>query len=184
MRHILPLILAFILVPGVAWAVGSVNKGDEIPHDLTLQNQAGQVQSLDTLRGTKGITLVFTRSLDWCPYCQAQTIELNDRAGEFEQAGYPVVTLSYDSPEKLDAFAKKQDIDITLLSDPASEVIKAFGLLNTEHPIGSFAYGIPYPAVYVIGQDKIVRDIFFEEDYKDRPDVDEMLSSIRKIGTF
>lgn len=181
---LISLFLVLFLGCGDSFAKGTVGVGDAIPGTLSAKDQTGKEQSFDTVKGQRGVTLVFVRSLDWCPYCQAQTIELNDRAAEFAAQGYPLVTVSYDSPEKLLAFAKKHDVSITLLSDTASTIINQFGLLNEEHQPGSFAYGIPHPGVFVVGADKTVRAKFFKDGYQDRPEVEEILDGIRSIGTF
>lgn len=174
--------LCLLAVPVLADTPAGI--GDEIPHDLSAPDQNGEQQSFESVKGQKGITLVFVRSADWCPYCQLQLNELRDANGELEQLGYPVVTVSYDSPEKLDAFAKKSDIDYTMLSDPGSEIIRAFGILNEEHAVGTFAYGIPHPTIYIVGNDKIIRAKLAEEGYKTRPGIDEIKAEINQINSL
>ncbi len=178
----LAVILCLIALPAIADAPAGI--GDEIPHDLTAKDQNGEEQSFDTLKGQKGMTLVFVRSADWCPYCQLQLNELRDAEAELEQLGYPVVTVSYDSVEKLDHFAKKSDIEYTMLSDPGSDIIKAFGILNTEHAIGTFAYGVPHPGIYIVGNDKIIRAKLAEGDFKVRPSIDDIKKKINEINSF
>lgn len=181
-RLILSIFFLMILIPHTALAKGDVKVGDEIPHRLNVQNQYGVDQTFKFLArkdGNTGIVLVFVRSLDWCPYCQKQVIDLNARAGEFMEAGYAIVTVSYDSQEKLQKFYDKHKLSITLLSDPRSEIIKAFGLMHEEYAKGTRAYGIPHPAIYVVGQDKIVQHMFMEESYKDRPDINAVLAAIQ-----
>lgn len=149
-----------------------------IPHNLDLKDQNWKQQSFDTLSGEKGLVLFFIRSVNWCPYCQAQLIDLNKRIKEFNHQGYNVVALSYDPIGSLERFATQRRINFTLLSDPKSEAIKSFGLLNTSIKKGSPHYGIPNPAVVVIGRDKMVKTIYQEDGYKKRPDLDEILRSL------
>ncbi len=69
----------------------------------------------------------------------------------FDEAGIEVYALSYDETDALKDFADAHNITYTLLSDPDSQVIRSFGILNTlidptDHPW----YGIPYPGTYVL----------------------------------
>ncbi|MEM6780811.1 MAG: peroxiredoxin family protein [Pseudomonadota bacterium] len=174
--------LCLLAVPALAQSEPGI--GDKIPHDLIAHDQNGEEQSFEAIKGQKGITLVFVRSADWCPYCQVQLNEYRDASGELEQLGYPVVSVSYDSVEKLQAFARKSDIEYTMLSDPASEIIKAFGILNDEHAIGTFAYGIPKPGVYIVSADGIIQAKLAEEGYKTRPTVEDIKAEIQKASSF
>jgi len=79
-----------------------------------------------------------------------------------------VAAVSYDRPEVLAHFAERKNIPFPLLSDPDSKVIRAFGILNEEIPAGDPAYGVPYPGVFVVDAEGIVRGKFFEEDYWER----------------
>lgn len=81
----------------------------------------------------------------------------------FEAAGVALVALSYDEPDALADFASANGITYPMLADPDSEVITAFGILNTlipedEHPW----YGIPFPGTYVTDADGIITAKFFE----------------------
>lgn len=53
--------------PGHAMAQGTetVEVGKVIPHLLAVPDQTDQVQGFETLRGTKGLVMLFSRSLAW-----------------------------------------------------------------------------------------------------------------------
>ena len=62
----------------------------------------------------------------------------------FEAAGAKLYVLSYDEVDALADFKNAHGTTFTMLSDPDSEIIRAFGILNTtiaedDHPW----YGIP-----------------------------------------
>lgn len=75
-------------------------------------------------------------------------------------------------------FARAHGITFPLLSDPKSEVIKRFGILNTlidpsDHPW----FGIPYPGSYVVDADGKVQAKFFESSLNIRASADDLLRS-------
>ena len=94
----------------------------------------------------------------------------------FEEAGVTLIAPSYDEPDALEAFAEWAGITFPLLSDPGSEVIRDFGILNTliaedDHPW----FGIPFPGTYVTGADGVITAKFFANNLALRPGVDLLL---------
>ena len=189
MRLPVPFLSAAILIPLVvpAVAAGPLDKldrgpkvGERIPHDVTATDHTGARRSFDSLRGERGLILLFNRSLGWCPFCKRQAADWNARFRDFENLGYKVAALTYDSVDTLARFAERQNIGYTLLSDPDSEIIRAFDLLNEQHPPGSFAYGIPHPIIFVIDPGGVIRHRFSEGRYSERPKIDAVLDAVRR----
>lgn len=88
--------------------------------------------------------------------------------------------LSYDEVDALATYTNSFGADFPLLSDPDSEIIADFGILNTlidpdDHPW----YGIPFPGTYVIGADGVVTHKFFENSLFFRPAADVLLRAAR-----
>lgn len=166
---LLSLILSFMLAADLGLAVGST-----IP----------QTEQFEEVMGEEGATIVFVRSVDWCPFCKTQVKELAEAAASFDEAGRPLVFVSYDSAEKQQMFASRQGIDEAFIADEGSALIKAFGILNEEHQPGSRAYGIPHPAVFIVDENGAVQAKLYEEDYatnnrsyRNRPAVDVILEA-------
>lgn len=178
MKFLTILSLVMISFSVSAFAMGTVDKGQEIPTDLALYDQYGGERSFDNLVGSKGLVLVFFRSADWCPYCKAQLIDLRNKRKQFENAGYPVVAISYDDVDILGRFNEEYDPGFTLLSDPGSKTIEAFGLKDEQYQPGSFAFGVPKPAIFIVNKDKFVTDILAEDSYKVRPQVEVIIKAI------
>lgn len=180
MRYfILALFMFVITIP--AYADTPLTKGENIP-SIALQDQNGEARIWDDLIGKRGAVIVFYRSAEWCPYCQAQLIELGRNKDKFDRSGYHLIGISYDSVEKLKKFDNKYNLDFPFLSDPESETIKQFGILDESHKEGSFAYGVPQPTIYVVSKTGIVQDILAEEGYKNRPQVDVIIDSIESVN--
>ena len=70
-------------------------------------------------------------------------MQLERKRKAFEERGVNIAAISYDKPEALGAFAQRAGIGFPLLSDPDSEIIRAFGVLNDDVPESHQFYGIP-----------------------------------------
>lgn len=82
----------------------------------------------------------------------------------------------------LQRFAAKERIGFTLLSDPDSALIEAFGLLDNSVPATSKWHGYAHPVIFVVDPDGVVRRRFSEANYQQRPDVNRILDVLRKAG--
>jgi peroxiredoxin len=156
--------------------------GTIAPDIGTRPDQTGNPHRLPDLMGRNGLVLFFFRSAEWCPYCQAQLIDLNKGAAEIEKRGYRLVGLSYDSPEILQAFTVKRRLTYSLLSDPKSEVIDRYNLRDPEYPPGSRAYGVPRPIIFVLDPQGVIKAKLYEDSYKNRPPVAAVISKLDELG--
>jgi peroxiredoxin Q/BCP len=145
-----------------------VEAGTEAP-SISAVTASGDAVDLSGITGENGAVLVFSRSLDWCPYCKAQALELETVKADLAAAGWTLNLITYDSPEILAGFAEEKALTYTLLSDTDSATIDAFGLRNTEMPAGSRFDGVPHPAIVYIKADGEVAGVQKEEGYKTRP---------------
>ena len=108
-----------------------------------------------------------------------QAVAWNDRIKDVHALGYEVATVTYDDVGKLKRLARRANIRYPLLSDVHSDVIRAFDLLAENYPQGSFYYGVPHPAIIVLGPDGAVTHRFSESNYVARPDIDDVLAALR-----
>ena len=135
---------------------------------FALQDQDGKVRSLEGLSGPNGVFLIFFRSVDWCPYCKAALIELEQNLHEFRKSGIGVAAISPDSPEQLRQFGILRGISYPLLSDSRSELIRTLGILDDSIPKDSPLSGIPYPCVFVLDARGTIAGKYFEDDRRRR----------------
>ena len=156
--------------------------GMAAPDIGTRLDQTGRPHRMIDLMGKNGLVLFFFRSADWCPYCQAQLIDVNGGIAEIEKRGYHVAGLSYDSPEILQAFAVKRHLTYTLLSDPKSEAIDLYKLRDPQYPPGSRAYGVPRPIIFVLDAQGVIKAKLYEESFKNRPPVTAVISKLDELG--
>ncbi len=137
--------------------------------EFSVTATTGEIRQRSALMGRAGVTLVFFRSADWCPFCKVQLKALDGVADELSALGWPLVGVSYDPPETLAAFAAANALTYPLLTDPASKAIDAFGIRN-ESVKGSGRFdGIPHPIILFIARDGTVKAKLYEEAYQKRP---------------
>ena len=155
---------------------------------ITVTDAQGQTRTLDSLMGERGVVIYFNRSLDWCPICLRQTLELEAHVDAFAEAGWPVMVLTYDPAATLAQVADRRGLSMTLLSDEGSIAIDAFGVRD---PIYSdpdhLAYGVPYPITFVIDRQGTVVAKFWHEaglgqerGYATRISAEDVLAAVQE----
>lgn len=156
--------------------------GDQIT-DFVAVKANGEAVTLADISAGKGAILVFSRSLDWCPFCQTQATDLISAAAPLEEMGWSLNVITYDPPETLTEFGEKNDIPYTLLSDTGSAMINALGLRNHDMPKGTKYDGVPHPAILFLSPEGEVLAMLREEGYKTRPPVETVLSTAKSLNT-
>lgn len=137
--------------------------GEAAP-SFALPDSAGEVRSLSDLAAAEGLVVYFNRSLDWCPICLRQTIELNEAVDAFDAAGWAVAVLTYDPVDTLARVRDQRGLNVTLLSDSDSSVIDAFGVRDPIYADPDhMAHGVPYPIAIAIRADGTVAGKYWHE---------------------
>jgi peroxiredoxin len=156
--------------------------GVSAPDIGTRLDQTGKPRKLADVMGPNGVVFMFFRSADWCPYCQAQLIEMNGGNADIEKRGYRIAALSYDSPEILQNFTAKRHIAFTFLSDPKSEVVDLYKLRDPQYPPGSKAYGVPRPIIFIVDKAGVIRAKLYDESFKVRPPLSLVLEKLDELS--
>ena len=109
-------------------------------------------------------------------------MQLTDIAEQFEVIGVSVVAMTYDSIKTLQEVSEDEGIRFTLLRDEDITHVNRLGILNdTDYEPGQRAYGVPYPGIFLISSDGIIRGKFAEESYRDRPDFSDILAAAANL---
>jgi hypothetical protein len=99
---------------------------------------------------------------------------------ELLAAGIDLYAISYDEPDALADFSAAHGITFPLLSDPDSEIITSFGILNTLIPPDDHPWhGIPFPGTYVIDDAGEITHKFFEHSLAVRVGPEQLLAAVR-----
>ena len=105
-------------------------------------------------------------------------MELRDAQERFRALGIKLYAISYDEPDAIAAFAENYGITYPMLSDPESEVIRRYGVLNTEIRPGDLpVYGVPFPGTFVTDADGVVVEKFFHDSYKRRDSAETLIDA-------
>jgi len=95
-------------------------------------------------------------------------VQLNESLEQFREQGLEVTGISYDSVAIVRHFSERAGIQFPLLADSNASNIRAFGVVNTKVSPERRNYGIPFPGIYIIDENGIVREKYFERNYRER----------------
>jgi peroxiredoxin Q/BCP len=113
--------------------------GDPAP-DFTLTSDTGEEVTLSGLRGRKVIVYFYPAAMT--PGCTKQACDFTDSLDSLRGAGYEVLGISPDKPEKLAKFRERDALTITLLSDPDKSVMQAWGAFGEKKLYGKVVEGV------------------------------------------
>jgi thioredoxin-dependent peroxiredoxin len=116
-----------------------LSPGDTAP-DFTLTDDAGGEVSLGALRGRKVIVYFYPAAMT--PGCTKQACDFTDSLDSLKAAGYEVLGISPDKPQKLAKFRERDSLTITLLSDPDRTVMKEYGAFGLKKLYGKEVEGV------------------------------------------
>jgi thioredoxin-dependent peroxiredoxin len=127
-------------------------RGDSAP-DFTLTSDTGDTVSLEALRGKKVIVYFYPAAMT--PGCTKQACDFTDNLASLKAAGYEVLGISPDKPEKLAKFRDRDSLTITLLSDPDRSVMKSYGAFGRKLLYGKEVEGVIRSTFVVDEQGKV-----------------------------
>lgn len=95
--------------------------GDTAPA-FTLPDADGNGISLADHKGRKVIVYFYPAALT--PGCTKQACDFTDNLELLTGAGYDVIGVSPDKPEKLAKFREQENLKVTLVGDPSKETLR------------------------------------------------------------
>jgi peroxiredoxin Q/BCP len=122
-----------------AAAPARLSPGDPAP-DFTLPDAEGNPVALADHRGRRVIVYCYPAALT--PGCTTQAVDFTAAAGELAEAGLDIIGISPDAPEKLMRFRDKENLAITLVSDPEKKVLQAYGAYGPKKLYGKEVVGV------------------------------------------
>ncbi len=131
--------------------------GDTAP-DFTLPDADGNDVSLADRRGRKVIVYFYPAALT--PGCTKQACDFTDNLDLLAGAGYDVIGVSPDKPEKLAKFREKENLRVTLLADPDKKVLQAYGAFGEKQMYGRTVTGVIRSTVVVDEEGRVERALY------------------------
>jgi len=120
--------------------------GDPAP-DFTLPDADGNEVSLSGHKGRKVIVYFYPAALT--PGCTKQACDFTDNLDLLASAGYDVIGVSPDKPDKLAKFREKESLKVTLVGDPDKQVLEAYGAFGEKKLYGKTVVGVIRSTVIV-----------------------------------
>ncbi|MFE1848326.1 thioredoxin-dependent thiol peroxidase [Streptomyces sp. NPDC002387] len=131
--------------------------GDTAP-TFTLPDADGNEVSLADRKGRKVIVYFYPAALT--PGCTKQACDFTDNLELLAGAGYDVIGISPDKPEKLARFREQESLKVTLLADPDKQVLQAYGAFGEKTMYGKKVVGVIRSTVVVDEEGKVERALY------------------------
>jgi len=113
--------------------------GDMAPQ-FTLTDQDGASVSLADYAGNKVVVYFYPAAMT--PGCTTQACDFRDNLGSLAAAGYQVLGLSKDDPNKLKEFQERDAVTFPLLSDADLAVHRLYGAWGEKNLYGKTVTGV------------------------------------------
>lgn len=129
-----------------------LSPGDTAP-EFTLTDDTGAEVGLSDFLGKKVIVYFYPAAMT--PGCTKQACDFTDSLDSLQAAGYEVLGISPDKPEKLAKFREKESLSIRLLSDPDKTVMKEYAAFGEKKLYGKVVEGVIRSTVVVDEDGKV-----------------------------
>ncbi|WAX57539.1 thioredoxin-dependent thiol peroxidase [Jatrophihabitans cynanchi] len=126
--------------------------GDTAPA-FTLPDADGAPVSLADFRGRKVVVYFYPAAMT--PGCTKQACDFRDSLASLSAAGYAVVGISPDKPEKLAKFRERDAVNFPLLSDVDRSVLQAYGAFGEKTMYGKKVTGVIRSTFVIDEQGKV-----------------------------
>jgi peroxiredoxin Q/BCP len=107
---------------------------------FTLVDQDEKAVTLKDLRGGRVILFFYPEAMT--PGCTKEACDFRDSLAPLQAAGYTLLGISRDQPEKLRRFRERDGLTYDLLSDPDHEVHEKYGVWGEKVNYGKTFMGV------------------------------------------
>lgn len=162
--------------------------------EFKLKDQAGVEVALKDLRKKGPVVILFYRG-NWCPFCNRQLKAIQDSIGMIYTKGAQVVAITPEAGEGIDSTIRKTGAIFPILYDEGMKVASSYEVAFNvdDRTLNRYKTGgidllktnaqktamLPIPAVYIVNKEGSVTYRFFDENYRKRVTVQEILKNIK-----
>ncbi|MBT1017539.1 thioredoxin-dependent thiol peroxidase [Canibacter sp. lx-72] len=119
--------------------INSLKKGDTAP-GFTLLDQHGKERQATEFKGKK--TIIFFYPAAMTPGCTKEACDFRESESALLAAGYQLIGISKDLPQKLAKFSERDSLEYPLLSDPELIVHSEFNAYGEKKLYGKIVQGV------------------------------------------
>jgi peroxiredoxin len=175
----------------------------EKPEGLFINSKAPDFKAIDQdgneivfkdLRKKGNVVVVFYRG-SWCPFCSRYLKKLQDSLEAIKAKGAQVIVITPQADEGIDSAVAKSGASFPIIYDEDMKIAKGYGVAYKvdDRTLGRYKNSgidllkenkqvkeafLPIPAVYIVNMDGAVSFRYFEEDYKKRLSIDDLLKAL------
>lgn len=165
--------------------------------DFKARDQNGNEVVFKDLRKKGNIVVVFVRG-DWCPYCNRFLKKLQDSLPLIQARHAQLIAITPEAQEGIDSTIAKTGVTFPIIYDSAMKITDAYRgtskvddrtlvrYKNSNPPIDLLKLNnqrneafLPVTAVYVVNNEGSVTFRYFDEDYRKRVSVKEILDALK-----
>lgn len=158
------------------------------------KDQNGHLIDLAKELESHNVVLVFYRG-QWCPHCNRHMSALQDSLSLINDKGAKVIAITPEKSEEIDKTVEKTGLNFSVVYDENHQIMDAYDVtftmskskftayktygININKASGNEDRALPVPATYIISKDGLVIDRHFEQDYKSRMSVKNILKALK-----
>ena len=165
--------------------------------DFKARDQNGNEIVFKELRKKGNVVVVFTRG-SWCPYCNRYVKRLQDSLELIKAKHAQLIVITPETKGGIDSVVAKTGASFPIIYDSTMKIINAYNGMykvdektlvrykNSNPPIDLLTINnqrkdayLPITAVYIVNNEGSVIYRYFDEDYKKRVPVKEILNALK-----
>ena len=143
---------------------------------FTLTNDSGKKISLRDFKGRKVVIYFYPRADT--PGCTRESIDFSRLRSQFDKIDTDIIGVSADPVKAQDAFKKKHNLNLGLLSDESHKILESYGVWGKKIMYGKEFMGI-VRTTFLIGADGRIAKIW--RKVKVDGHADEVLEAARTL---
>ncbi|MGN1132876.1 MAG: thioredoxin-dependent thiol peroxidase [Oscillospiraceae bacterium] len=141
--------------------------------DFSLPDQNGEMHSLEEYKGKKVILYFYPK--DNTAGCTKQACGYSAKVNDYAEKNTVIVGISKDSVASHKRFEEKQNLNITILSDPELSAIQAYDVWHEKKMCGKVYMGV-VRTTYLIDENGII--VSANDKVKAADDAEKMLGEV------
>ena len=131
--------------------------GSKVPA-FTLKDAKGKSHKLSEFAGSQVILYFYPAAMT--PGCTKQACDFRDNLNSLKSAGYIVIGISPDTPEKLAQFVDAEDLNFLLLSDEGHAYMEKVGAWGEKNLYGKIVTGVIRSTLILDGKGKVTHAMY------------------------